>query len=235
VAASPDPDHPQQLAVAIQTTNAGGCTVEVQLGGQGAYKPYPVTTSGSSCSSISYDANGNLWAATDGGIWVLSPGHSPAAVGMSAAIQPGDQILAMRMAPDAVRAALLVSAPDGNRLLLLAAVSFRGGSPTLGKPVTLGTTGLTLPVAISWYDAYHLAVLATEGIYEIPLTGGAVQQPAPQLLSTVPLGAATLTTDGTELVVGTNQGQGEVFAEAASAPGSWGAPMANGINPVYPG
>src|SRR5215469_11719208 len=80
VAASPSSDHPQQLAVAIDLN--GGCAVEEQPGGQGAYKTYSLTTTGGSCTSLSFDVNGNLWAAAGGGVWVLSPGHSPTAVGM---------------------------------------------------------------------------------------------------------------------------------------------------------
>lgn len=239
LAASADPGHPQQLAVAIQP-NAGGCAVEEQPGGQGPYKTYPLTSSGGRCNSLSYDANGNLWAATGSGVWVLSPGHSPVAVdlsAMSAAIQPGDQILALQMAPDAVRAALLIKTPAAGNRLLLAAANLRSGSAAFGQPVTVGATGLTDLLAISWYDGYHLAVLATagitEGIYEVQLTTSAGQQPAPQLISPVPATAQTLTmtTDGTELVVGTTQG---VYAEPASSPGSW-SPVANGTNPVYPG
>ena len=233
VAASSSSDHPPQLAVLVQA-NAGGCTVEEQPGGQGAYRNYPLTGSDVSCRSISYDANGNLWAAAGSGVWVLFPGHTPVAVDLSAiapAIQPGDQILALRMAPDGVRAALLVSTPGSGSRLLMAAVRVRGGNAWFGPPVIVGTAGLTDPMAISWYDAYHLAVLATEGIYEVPLTGGPGQQPAPQLVSTAPPGAATLTADGTELVVGTNQGQ--IFAEAVSSP-VWTL-VANGADPAYPG
>jgi hypothetical protein len=237
VAASPSSDRPQQLAVAIQ--NAGGCAVEEQPGGQGAFKTYPLTISGGQCNSLSYDANGNLWAAAGGGVWVLSPGHPPVAVdlsAMSAAIQPGDKVLALQMAPDAVRAALLISTPTAGNRLLLAAVHVRSGSAAFGQPVAVGTTGLTDPQAISWYDGYHLAVLATagitEGIYEVPLTTGAGQQPAPQLISTLPSAQTlTMSTDGTELVVGTAQG---VYAEAVTAPGSWTF-VANGADPVYPG
>lgn len=233
VAASPDAAHPQQIAVAVQS--AGGCAVEQQPGGQGAFKTYQLSSSGAACSSLSYDANGDLWAAAGGGVWLLGPGRSPVPVdmsAMSAAIKPSDHILGLRMAPDAVRAALLVSTPAGNRLLL-AAVHVRSGSAWFGQPVTVGTTGLTDPQAISWYDPYHLAVLTTAGIYVVPLTGGAGQQPAPQLISTLPANtqAQTLTTDGTELVVGTNHG---VYAEAASSPGDWTF-LTNGMDPVYPG
>jgi hypothetical protein len=240
VAASPGSDHPPQLAVAVQDPT-GGCVVEEQPGGQGSYKPYPLTSSGGPCNSLSYDANGILWAAAGSGVWMLSTGHSPVPVNlsaMSAAIQPGDQILALQMAPDAVRAALLIGTPGaaGNQLLM-AAVRFGDGGPAVGQPVIVGTTGLTDPQAISWYDGYHLAVLATEGIYSVPLTTGAGQQPAPQLLTPLPPGVQTLTltTDGKELVVGTMQGTSQgVYAEQASAPGSWSF-VTNGEDPVYPG
>ncbi|HEY7324842.1 MAG TPA: LpqB family beta-propeller domain-containing protein, partial [Streptosporangiaceae bacterium] len=160
-----------------------------------------------------------------------------AAVNLSAitrAIQPGYRIVALQMAPDAVRAALLVSTPADGIRLLLAAVLVQSGTAMFGQPVTVGTTGLTDPAAISWYDAYHLAVLASGGIYDIPLTGGAGQQPSPQLMSALPTNSQTLTltTDGTELVVGTTAG---VWAEPVSAPGTWLPFATNGSNPVYPG
>jgi len=235
VAASPSSDHPPQLAVAVQNP-AGGCVVEEQPGGQGASKSYPLAGSDVPCASLSYDANGNLWAAAGSGVWVLSPGHSPTKVDLSA-IQPTDKILALRMAPDAVRAALLVYTPGAGSRLLLAAAQVQGGNVTFVQPVTLGTTGLTDPTAISWYDGYHLAVLATEGIYSVPLTTGAGQQPAPQLITPLPIGVQTLTltTDGKELVVGTMQGTSQgVSAEQASAPGSWSF-VTSGEDPVYPG
>jgi Lipoprotein LpqB beta-propeller domain/Sporulation and spore germination len=230
VAASPSQDRPQQIAVAVEQ-KAGGCAIEEQPGGQGAYRSYPLTGSVGKCTSLSYDANGNVWAVADSRVWVLSPGHSPA---MTPAIQPGYRVLALQMAPDAVRAALLVSTPADGIRLLLAAVNVRSGTAVFGQPVTVGTTGLTDPSGISWYDAYHLAVLASGGIYEIPLTGGAGQRPAPQLISTLPTNAQTqtLTTDGTELVVGTSEG---VYAEPAASPGSWLPFATNGWDPVYPG
>jgi hypothetical protein len=230
VAASPGPPHPQQIAVAVQ--NAGGCAVEEQPSGQTTYSKSPLAGSAGPCTSLSYDADGNLWAAAGSGVWVLQPNRAPAAVDLSAIsadLQPGDQIQALRMAPDAVRAALLVKSSAGNRLLLVA-VQFHGANAVLGQPVTVGSS-LTNPLAVSWYDSYHLAVLTGDGIYEVPLTGGAGPQPAPQLLSLAPTGAQALTTDGSELVVGTSQGS--VAAETVSAPGWLYVP--NASNPIYPG
>jgi Lipoprotein LpqB beta-propeller domain/Sporulation and spore germination len=231
VAASPSPDRPGQFAVAMP--DGSGCAVEVRSGGQD-YQSYPLVGSAGPCTSLSYDANGNLWAAAGSGAWVMQPNKAPVPVDVSAlagTIQPGGQILALRMAPDAVRAALLVHTPAGNTLVL-AAVWLHSGIASIGQPVTVGA-GLTDPLAVSWYDAYHLAVLASGGIYDVPLTGVAGQQPgaAPYLFSTAPQGADSLTTDGSEFVVGTSGGQ--VWAGSVSAP-TW-SQVAQGTGPIYPG
>jgi hypothetical protein len=234
VAASPDQDRLGQIAVAVPS--GVGCAVEVRSASQSAYQSYPLPGSTTTCTSLSYDANGNLWAAAGSGVWLMQANRAPVAVNLSAmaaTLQRGGQILSLRMAPDAVRAALLVSTSTGNKLLL-SAVRLHAGAASLGQPVTVGG-GLTDPQAISWYDAYHLAVLDSGGIYDVPLTGGAGQQPgaAPYLFSTAPPGAATLTADGNihELVVGTDQGL--VFAGSVSAP-TW-TQVAQGIDPIYPG
>jgi hypothetical protein len=234
VAASPDAARPN-IAVAVSTGT--GCTVEVYPEGQGGAKQSTNTLAGSTgpCTSLSYDANGNLWAAAGSGVWLMQPNRTPVPVSMSAlaaTLQHGGQILALRMAPDAVRAALLVRTSAGNRLLL-AAARLRGGTASLGQPVSVGVGLTSSPQAISWYDGYHLAVLAAGGIYDVPLTGGAGQEPgaAPYLFSTAPQGADSLSTDGSEFVVGTTGGQ--VWAGSVSAP-SW-SEITQGADPIYPG
>ena len=234
VAASPDSSR-QGYAVAVPYD--GGCAVEVPSGSQ-QYQTYPLAGSVGPCTSLSYDPNGNLWAAAGSSAWIMRPNHAPAGVEMSAlaaTLQPGSQIMALRMAPDAVRAALLVQTPSGNRIVL-AAVRLQDGTASLGQPVSVGV-GLTgPPQAISWYDAYHLAVLAAGGIYDVPLTGGAGQAPgaAPYLFSTAPQGADSLTTDGSEFVLGTSSGQ--IWAGSVSAPLSLVVQDAPpGAYPIYPG
>jgi hypothetical protein len=225
VAASPDLDRTGQFAVAVP--DGTGCTVQVRSGGQSAYQSYPLPGSAAPCTSLSYDANGNLWAAAGSGVWLLQPNRGPVAVDLSAT-QPACPILALRVAPDAVRAALLVQTSAGNELLL-EAVRIRGGAASFGPPVTVGA-GLSNPEAISWYDAYHLAALAAGGIYDVPLTGGAGLQPgaAPYLFSTAPQDADSLTTDGSEFVVATTAG--EVWAGVSSL-----SPVTTGADPIYPG
>ena len=199
------------------------------------YQAYPLAVSGRPCTSLSWDRNGNLWAAAGKAVWVLQPQKwHPVAVGVTAlsAIGPsGSRILALRMAPDSVRAALLVQTKTGNKLLL-AAVRFDHNSVSLGQPVSIGTGGAD-PQAVSWLDAYHVAVLAGGAVFSVPLTGGAGLQSggSPQPLRTAPPGAQTLTTDGSEVVVGT--ADGHIFASSLTSPGWF--PVTTGLNPVYPG
>jgi hypothetical protein len=237
VAASPDPDRPD---TAVAVSDGTSCIVQVYSGTQSGSKQssYALPGSTTQCASLSYDANGNLWAAAGSGVWFMPPNRAPVAVNLApltAALQHGGQVLALRMAPDAVRAALLVQTSNGTKLLLLAAVRLHAGMAALGQPVTVSTEGLTNLQAISWYDPYHLAVLANGQIYDVPLlTGGAGQQPgaAPPVFFAGPPGTAvTLTTEGSELIIGTDQGV--VWARSASAL-AW-SQVANGADPIYPG
>jgi Lipoprotein LpqB beta-propeller domain/Sporulation and spore germination len=241
VADSPDPDRPD-IAVAVSTGT--GCAVQVYPEGQGGAKQSINALPGSTaqCTSLSYDANGNLWATAGSGVWFMQPNKAPVPVTMSAlaaTLHNGGQILALRMAPDAVRAALLVKTSNGTKTeteLLLAAVRLHAGHAALGQPVTVSTEGVTNPLAISWYDTYHLAVLAGNGqIYDVPLlTDVTGQQPGatPPIFFAGPSGTPlTLTTEGTELIVGTNQG--ELWARSASAL-AWSL-VGSGADPIYPG
>jgi hypothetical protein len=236
IASSPAPDHALQLAVAVQ--HGGGCSIYEQPAGQGAYRPYPLTTSGGPCKSLSYDADGNLWVAAGLRVWVLRPGGGPVAVSvsnLSGAIQKGDQIFGLRIAPDAVRAALLIGTAAGNRLLLLSTVHFGSSTVWFGPAVPVGNGLPDNPIGISWYDPYYLAVLTGAGIYRVPLTTGAGQQPPPSLLTALPpaVHPLTITTNQTEFVVGSKQG---VFARSLSARAPDWTKLANGAaEPAYPG
>jgi two-component system sensor histidine kinase MtrB len=234
IAAAPTPGRESQLAVAAQ--DGSGCVVYLNAGGP-QYRAYPLAKSGGPCTSLSWDGYGNVWAAAGHRVWVLrSQDRRPLVVDVTAIAdvgQPGSRIRALRMAPDGVRVALLVHTSAGNTLQL-AAVRFsdNGATATFGQPVSIGAGGAD-PVAVSWSDPYHLAVLAGGGVFSVPLTGGAGLQPGvpPTSLGPAPADAETLTTDGSELVAGTSDGQ--IFASSLATPG-WHL-VTTGSDPVYPG
>src|SRR5215469_8987068 len=237
VAAEPTGGRRPQVAVAVQDQT--GCAVFLTASGQTSYHLYALSTSGGPCTSLSWDNGGNLWAAAGRSVWVLRPqNRQPVPVDVApTGIKPGNQILALRMAPDSVRAALLVQTRTGNKLVLVAA-RFGHDIVGFGPPASVGSLpdGAD-PIAISWLDAFHLAALADSGgIFSVPLTGGAGLQPGglPQEFGPAPGGAQTLTTDGSELVVGAlYNGASHIFASSLAFQG-W-ARVTTGSDPVYPG
>ena len=245
-AAAPEEQKPQQdgqqLAVASQSASGHGCALSVgRAGSTTPFRTYQLSQSGGSCTSVSWDNNGSIWAVAGSRIWVLRQ-RSTQPVAVSPPVVPGisqtgSRILALRMAPDGVRAALLMQTSTGNRIVL-AAVSYHGSSVSSSKPaandnsVAFGPSiavgsGLRKPVALSWFDPYNLVVLANSAIYEVPLTGAAGQQLGP-----APTGADALTTDGTELVVGTSQNQ--IWKSSAKVI-NWTPPSIAGSGPAFPG
>jgi hypothetical protein len=229
-----EPGSGTQLAVAVRAGD--GCAVFIGRPGtkSGAYRGYQLATTGGSCTSLSWDSSGYLWATTPHRIWLVQPGKHPQAINppdMPGTTNADYSILALRMAPDAVRAALLVQTTSGARntsSILLAAVSHSGSSASFGPAVTAGS-GLTDAVSLAWYNPYYLSVLASGAgiatIYEVPLTGGAGQP-----FGSAPAGAASLTTNGSDFVVGNSN---EIWTSPASTI-SWGHPV-GGVNPIYPG
>jgi hypothetical protein len=218
---------PSQVAVAAE--NGAGCTLYVPAPGSSPaqYRSYPLSASGGPCTSLSWDANGNVWAVAGQHIWVLGAGtRQPVTVSGPQNLQPagsgGASVLALQMAPDGVRAALLVRTADGNRLML-AAVTSSHGVKSLGTAVTVGTS-LSGPIALSWYSSYDLLALTRTGIWEVPLTGGAAKSLGP-----APAGAVSLASDGSSLAVGTSHGEILMPSDGGSP---W-SKVATGSIPAY--
>jgi Lipoprotein LpqB beta-propeller domain/Sporulation and spore germination len=238
VAANPAADA-QAEQVAVATTDGRGCELYLPKGGAGGpavpYRSYRLSTSGGSCTSLSWDGNGNLWAVAGQRIWVLpAPYRRALAVALPpnlvASGQPAPKIIALRMAPDGVRAALLISPAAHGRgkrddRLVLAAVQETGNQLSLGSAIPAGT-GLQDPMAMSWFTPYDLLVLDQSGIAEVPLAGGAAQR-----LGSVPPGAESLATNGATIVVGTSNYQILTSSNMAT---TWSKPVAGAI-PIYPG
>ena len=233
--APPDPDIPRAGQLAIAAEDGGGCQVYLPPAGSGpGESTVPDTsrllsTSGGECTSLSWDSNGNLWAAAGRNIWVLrAPSYQAQLVSTPSDLAPGRQtvILALRMAPDAVRAALLIrTGARAETHLVLAAVEETNNQLSLGTPVDVGT-GLPDPKAMSWYNPYDLVVLDKSGIAEVPLTGSVGQQ-----IELAPSGANSITTDGTELAVGTGNNEIQI-SSTLGAP--WSQAHAGSL-PIYPG
>jgi hypothetical protein len=225
----------QQLAVAVP--DGHGCELEVGYPESGtakspAYQAYQLTGSTGPCTSLSWATSGTystLWAVAGGQIWALGPDDqlsrvtAPDAAGIGLA---GRRIVAMRMAPDGVRAVFLVQGPSGSSHLMLAAVNIDDANPAFGPAVAIGT-GLPDPLAFSWYDAFSLAVLAGGKVYEVPLTGS-----VGTVLGKAPARAQTLASDGRELVAGT--AGGELWSSPV-LPVTWTLSPTSGNNPIFPG
>jgi hypothetical protein len=157
------------------------------------------------CTSLSWDSNGDIWAVTEHGIWVLPPGKPQflpvlSGDGGSLPLLPGNNpasyhVLSVRLAPDAVRVAMLVQVDGpggkpGPTQVVMAAVTTTQGQFVLGSTVAVGPT-LGDPSAIAWLDADDLVVLARSELYSVPVNGG-----APDPITPAPGGAVSVTAAG---------------------------------------
>jgi len=224
VAASPV-GRAAQLAVAVP--EGRGCELEVQ-DAAGVYSSYRVG-SGGACTSLSWDDSGDLWAVAGGRVWVLQPGYSAPAQVSVPSLPAGSRVLAVRLAADNVRAAMLVQAPSGTQMtnqLLLSAVLYTRNGLVLYPTVPIGTD-LGDPTAISWYGTYYLVAIDGPEIYEVPLTGGQSQPLGP----VPPGGAVSITSDGAGLAVTTSSGR-VTFSAGPDSGWSWSA---KGTAVAYPG
>jgi hypothetical protein len=223
------PTGPTQLAGAV----AAGKSCEIYYGGlTGAAPPEHRLLPGrpGACTSLSWDTLGDIWAATPQDIWVLPPGgRNPVSVMLP--LLPGSKpppyrVLALRVAADGVRAAMLVQTQSGAHQLLLSAVIRDNHSIQLGPTVTIGTNLTAPPTALSWYDPDHLIVLAASQLYQIPANGGAAVPVGP-----VPPGTQSVTSAGPGQVA--TGGLGEVLK--SSGPDEIQQPVVKGTSPAYPG
>jgi hypothetical protein len=228
----------QQPKIAVAGPDGGGCGASVAVAGASLDS---LSTTGGACTSLSWDGDGNLWATAGNRIWVLRAGaHArpeqvnvaplTAALGSSA----GFRVLALRMAPDSVRAAVLVQDKASGNQVLLAAVSDQNGSLSFGRAVPVGGSSFRNPTALSWYNPYFLLVLNGSELLQVPLTGGAAQELGP-----VPATSAVVTsiaTNGSTLAVGTSANQVWISPEPDTTWQLVGPrKSAYGLLPAYPG
>lgn len=184
---------------------------------------------GGQCTSLSWDSLGDIWVVTAQRTWVL-PAGSRQPVAVSLPPLPGSspsayRVLSLRIAPDGVRAAMLVQTGSGARQVLLTAVTRTNSQISLGPTVTIGAS-LTAPAALSWFDPDHLIVLAGSQLYEVPANGGAADP-----VGAVPPGTQSVTSAGPGQIA--TSGHGQLLT--SSGPDQILQPAGPGTSPAYPG
>jgi hypothetical protein len=185
-----------------------------------------------SCTSLSWDSQGDLWIAAGGDLWLMQPGSDSASqVGLTA-LPAADNLTDFQVAPDGVRAAMIVTTPSGTQVQL-AAITHSGPSAWAGQPVTLGA-GIADPEALSWYGTDNVIVMsggaAGGQLDEVPLNGG-----QPTAIAAAP-GAVSMTATspgqiGSSVALGLSGGQ--IMFSAGL--GAFQPTHAVGRAPAYPG
>ena len=153
-------------------------------------------------------------------------GGAPVTVTLPAGIQ---QITALRVAPDGVRVALIVSTRSGPHVLLAAVVRSED-QVTLSSAGQLGVD-LADPTALTWYDANHLLVVDQADIgpqlFEVPVNGDR------STFQSIEPGMTSITAAGptNSLFASLQTGQ---LARSAGLGELWSTPLA-GRDATYPG
>jgi hypothetical protein len=223
IAVSPSGDS--QFAGAVKVSN--GCVIYYGALGTTATLRHAMISGPGPCTSLSWDSQGNIWAVADQTVWVLPAGTRQP---MNVAVPPlrgirPDRVLALRVAPDGVRAAMLLQRPGGPRQIVLTAISGTGASIVFDAAVTVGA-GVTNPLALSWYDSDHLIVLSRSQLYQVPANGG----PALSVAG-VSLGTRSVTALGPGQIA--TEANGEVLT--STGPDENQERVAKGTSPAYPG
>jgi hypothetical protein len=177
------------------------------------------------CTSLSWDAAGDLWVTAGGIVWMLKPG------GRSAALVSGvpPDVTDFQVAPDGVRVVMVVRGTSGTQVQL-GAVTHTGLSASLAESTVLVGASLPDPDAVTWYGADDVIVLAgsssTTQLDEVPLNGGqptVITTPgAPDsVTATSPEGSASVIAIGlpdNKILVSTDLGAFQPTRVAGQAP-----------------
>jgi hypothetical protein len=179
--------------------------------------------------SLSWDIHDDLWVVQNGQIWML-PGRGGSAVQVTTMLPAGEKVISLKIAPDGVRCALLVSGAGGTQLLL-AAIAGSGSQASIGRAFRISADNLQF-TALTWYDADNVIALRGAAgqpvLDDVAINGGDVTPyPAPR-------GITSITADGpaNPLVAGLSNGQ---MSTLATPGGLWSGVVAAGRFPAYPG
>ena len=231
--------NPVQVVAAAVQPLGRGCEVEVATSGvSGRPRSYQISASGGPCTTLSWDSNGDLWIVTGTSIWVVQPENQPVQVTappeLLASLQNGSaHLVGFQMAPDGLRAAMLVQT-GMHRQLYVAAMRIAQNGISLGSAFPVGTDLPDLgPSAFSWAGAYYLLAVDGTDLYQVPLIGSSVP-----VSSSVPAGVVAMSAAGSqtetpiELAVGTSTGQ---LLTSTYPYNTWTYAGQSGSAPSFPG
>jgi len=206
--------------------SAGGASVYYTGLNRGAAVGKWSPTSGT-CTSVSWDAAGDLWITCGGGsVWMLPPGQTGAE---SVDVPPGIDVTDFQVAPDGVRVAMVVREPSGSTQVQLGAIH-SGQSASVVQPTVQLGAGISDPDAVTWYGADDVIVLAGSAsnaqLDEVPLNGGqptVITTPGPpeSVTATSPQGSASVIAigvSGDRMLVSTDLGAFQPTRVAGQAP-----------------
>jgi hypothetical protein len=184
------------------------------------------------CTSVSWDAAGNLWITAGGVVWMLSPGDSSAEP-VSVDVPPGTDVTDFQVAPDGVRAVMIVRGPSGTQVQL-GAITRSGTAASVAQPTVLIGVGLPEPDAVTWYGADDVIVLARSTsatqLDEVPLNGG---QPTVITTPGAPESVTATSPEGSAPVIAIGLADDKILVSTDM--GAFQTTRVLGQAPAYPG
>jgi hypothetical protein len=207
------------------------------------------TPLGADCTSLSWDLHGNLWVATGQQIYEIpraapKPPASPTLLPVQVPKFDHGRFLALRVAPDGVRVALIVRVGSVTKIEV-AAVSMLADITYLAQKRQMLRVGpdVAHPVALSWLDPDRLVVLDQKDggrtvLYEVPLDGArSTEIPTPSGVTAVAAAAQDSRQPRVLVAIAptATTSAGEIEMSTTELPNPDWRPLVKGITPVFPG
>src|SRR5262249_42035367 len=203
------------------------------------------------CTSLSWDAGGNLWIAATNKVMML-PRALTAAAARKSLVQvylpwlaptPAASITALRIAPDGVRVAMIVRVGSSRKIIVLAISKTE--FTFLGQTSQMLRVGSDIadPTALTWLDPDHLLAIGGSDprkslLYEVPLNGSASREVA------TPRGITSVTASWPHgqqqpqvviAIAPTTTSAGKIEGSTTDPLNPTWAQIGEGATPVFPG
>ncbi len=202
------------------------------------------------CTTLSWDGEGNLWVTSGNAIYLFpaikngalvapSCGGTPPCGVLSSSLRlpKSDSVSSFQVAPDGVRAAMIVRSKTGSKVYV-AAISANAGYHYLAQSLDKVQVGSDIadPTALAWQTPDDLLVLGSPAggssqryVYQVPLDG----EPSAKSGVPAPPGALWLAADGLGVAVGVpGRPVGQIWL-SGTWDGSWFRLATGGSTPDY--